>query len=279
MNLASLQTFLAIAEAGSLARASEQLHVTQSTVTARLKGLEQELGRPLFDRGKSGARLTQAGIRFKRYAETMTGLWRQARAETARQGGEETLCNLGCHVDLWPDPGRGLFREILRAQPEATLSAWPGSPTDLDRWLSVGLINAALTFQPIAREGQTIRELRTERLVLYTTRPGSPMRFDPLYVYVDAGEEFARQHDAAYADADIARLSFGCAAWAIEHLLEYGGSAYLPERLARPHLQVGALHLVPGAPDFSRKVFLITNDAAAAAWDWLPAAVDRVAAG
>ena len=53
MNLSNLQTFLEIVETGSLIRASENLNVTQSTITARLKTLEQELGQTLFLRRKS----------------------------------------------------------------------------------------------------------------------------------------------------------------------------------------------------------------------------------
>ena len=55
MNLTSLQTFLAILETGSLVRAADKLNVTQSTVTARLKTLEEELGQVLINRQKSGA--------------------------------------------------------------------------------------------------------------------------------------------------------------------------------------------------------------------------------
>jgi DNA-binding transcriptional LysR family regulator len=47
MNLANLETFLKIVETGSLVRASEALNVTQSTVTARMKSLEDELGQTL----------------------------------------------------------------------------------------------------------------------------------------------------------------------------------------------------------------------------------------
>ena len=74
MNLAALQTFLTIVETGSLVRASEQLNVTQSTVTARLKTLEDELGTRLLNRYKSGTTLTPAGTRLLRYARAMTGL-------------------------------------------------------------------------------------------------------------------------------------------------------------------------------------------------------------
>ena len=276
MNLTALRTFLAIVDTGSLVRASEQLNVTQSTVTARLKGLEEDLGLPLLHRQKSGAQLTAAGNTFKRYAEAMIELWRQAQQEAALPETSETLCNIGCHMDLWPGLGRRLFDEIRSSYPSAAVSAWPGRQTDLDQWFRAGLINAALSYQPSTREGQTTRILRSEAIVLVSTDKDSPIRFDPGYVYVDAGEEFARRHAAAYADASIAKVSFGSAVWALEHLLEHGGSAYLPDRLAAPHQASGRLHALPEAPVFARTVYLITNDAAAATWPWLPDLIEQL---
>ena len=83
MQLSELKTFLAIIETGSLVRASYKLHVTQSTITARLKTLEDSLGQRLVNRTKSGATLTAAGIRLHRYAQTIDELWSQAQQETA----------------------------------------------------------------------------------------------------------------------------------------------------------------------------------------------------
>ena len=275
MYLAALETFLAIVESGSLVRASERLNVTQSTVTARLQGLESDLGQKLLLRQKSGVELTAAGFKFKRYAEAMTGLWRQARQETSLPDSISVVLNLGCQMDLWPGLGREIFNEIYRSHPTTALSVWPGEQVELDRWLGTGLVDAALTYKPETHEQQTIHELIPDQLVLYTTRPGSPMRFDPLYVFVEAGEGFARRHAAAYADADTAKVSYGSAVWALDHLLEHGGSAYLPQRLAEPQLAAGSLTRVADAPVFTRKVYLITNDAAAAAWSWLPELAER----
>lgn len=278
MNLTAVDTFLAIVEAGSLVRASERLNVTQSTVTARLKALEAELGQTLLYRQKSGVSLTSAGFKFKRYAEAMAGLWRQARQETSLPAGIEAVCNMGCQMDLWPALGRLLFGEIRRDHPETALSVWPGEQAELGQWIGTGLIDAALTYRPTTHENRTTHRLRPERLVLVSTRPGSPIRFDPGYVYVDAGEDFGRRHAAAYVDAGTARISFGSAVWALDYLLDHGGSAYLPEQLAARHRAEGALHLLAEAPVFTRSTYLITNDAAAAGWPWLPELVARLAA-
>lgn len=273
MNLSTLKTFLAIVETGSLVRASEHLNVTQSTVTTRLKALETELGQTLIHRNRTPVALTATGLRFKRYAEAMTDLWQQARQETSLPVGVEGMCNLGCHMDLWPSLGQRAFAVFRSRHENAAISAWPGEQTQLDQWLGTGLVDVALSYRVGTHENQVTHTLEPEQLILVSTNPDSPVRFDPGYVYVDGGEEFARRHAASYADASIAQISFGSAVWGLQYILANGGTAYLPERLAQPHLAAGRLHLLAQAPTFSRNVYLITNNARAGEWSWLPEAL------
>ena len=81
MNLNELRTFLEVIETGSLVAASQRLNVTQSTVTARISALEEEVGQKLLHRYKSGAELTSAGFKFRRYAEVMVHGARVALAD------------------------------------------------------------------------------------------------------------------------------------------------------------------------------------------------------
>lgn len=277
MNLVAVNTFLTIVETGSLVRASERLNVTQSTVTARLKSLEAELGQTLLHRQKSGVSLTSNGFRFRRYAEAMIDLWRQAQQETSFPKGVGTVCNLGCHVDLWPQLGRQMLDEIEHDHPSAVLSAWPGNQTLVEQWLATGLIDAAITYRITIHESQTMHTLSEERLILYSTRPDSTPGAEPGYIYVDAGGDFGRRYTAAYASEDFARISFGSAVWAQEYLIEHGGSAYLPESLAVAHCAAGTLHAVTDAPVFTRERYLVTNDKAATGWPWLPGVINRLA--
>ena len=113
MNIVGLQTFVSIVETGSLVRASEQLNVTQSTVTARLRTLEQELGATLLLRHKSGVTLTASGTKLLGYAEIMIGLWRQARQETAPPAGTDR-------------PGQGKGSLILLTFPSLMVSVAQG---------------------------------------------------------------------------------------------------------------------------------------------------------
>ena len=270
MNLSLLHTFLAIVETGKLNRAAQQLNVTQSTVTARLNSLEANIGQTLFHRRKSGAELTSAGFKFERYAQLMNDLWRQAQQETSLPPEIDTVCNIGCHPDLWPGLGRALFEKLRESLPTMATSAWPGEQHDLDRWLGSGLIDIAVCYAPTLRENCTPYSLAEDQLVLVSTTPRDAMRSDPAYVYVDSGEEFRRSHAAAYPDADTPTVTIGSAVWALEYLLRKGGSAYLPRRLVQTHIDEGQLFGVTKVPVFTRRVYLVASNDASNNWHWLP---------
>jgi DNA-binding transcriptional LysR family regulator len=64
MELYQLRGFAAVAEVEHLTRAADRLHVSQPALSAQIKGLEDELGIPLFERGAGGMSLTPAGRRL-----------------------------------------------------------------------------------------------------------------------------------------------------------------------------------------------------------------------
>ncbi len=69
IQLVQVEGFLEVARRGSVSRAAEALFITQPTLTARLHGLERELGTPLFLRTPQGMRLTDAGRAWIPFAE------------------------------------------------------------------------------------------------------------------------------------------------------------------------------------------------------------------
>ena len=268
MNLQELRTFLAIIDTGSLVKASHVLNVTQSTVTARLKSLEDEIGQMLLLRHKSGATLTAAGQRLQRYAETICNLWHQARQDIALPSALSGVCNLACEHDLWPHLGEDFMAHLTQRFPDIGMSIWLGNGAEVARWLDEGKSDLAFTYRAAVSTRQSQAELRPDQLILVSTSPDSPLRFDPGYVFVEAGEAFGRDHALAYADAATARLSFGNAQTAKDHILSVGGSAYLPARMVGAELADGVLFQLDTAPTFQREIYLTYDTAQRAKWNW-----------
>lgn len=88
MNLRQLRTFVAVADAGSFARALGRLHLSQPAASRQIAGLEAELGVLLFDRSGRGIRLTPQGedlLRQSRLVLTDADSLRE-RARALKQG-------------------------------------------------------------------------------------------------------------------------------------------------------------------------------------------------
>ncbi|MDE3135814.1 MAG: LysR family transcriptional regulator [Acidobacteriota bacterium] len=86
MDLAALETFLAVVNSGSFSRAAEILHRTQPAVSIAVRKLEEDLGQPLVVRGSRELKLTDAGRLLVDSTERMLNLREQLRRSIADLG-------------------------------------------------------------------------------------------------------------------------------------------------------------------------------------------------
>ena len=81
LNLSWIDDFMVLAETGNFSRAAEERHMTQPAFSRRIRALEEWLGVELFDRSSQPARLTDAGLWFRKSAQEL-------QAHVARVPGE-----------------------------------------------------------------------------------------------------------------------------------------------------------------------------------------------
>lgn len=97
--LASLIQTLAVAEHLSFYRAAQALGTTQSSVSARIKALEEELGILLFERNTRGVRLTEAGRLFvERVSAGVDQLDHAVKSAGMAASGERGRLRIGIHA-------------------------------------------------------------------------------------------------------------------------------------------------------------------------------------
>ena len=264
MNLDELRTFLAIIETGSFVGAARHLNVTPSTVTARINGLEVKIGQKLLHRQKSGAELTSPGFKFQRYAEVMVQLWGQARAEVSLPKDFDGVCNVGLEFDLWRGLGQRFLHSVRMQAPGVAVALWPGEQRMLDRWLSIGLVDIAFCFAPQPGDAFVSRVLFEDKLVMMSRDAEEQPILDSSYVYVDHGDEFRRQHAAAFPGNITSALTIASSDWALDYIIRTGGMGYLPRRYA----EGSGLHLMAGAPVFARRVYVVEKTETVSRWSW-----------
>jgi LysR family transcriptional activator of nhaA len=103
LNYHHLRYFRVIARELSVTRAAARLNLSASAVSIQLRQLEESLGQTLFERGRGGLRLTEAGRVARDYAETIG------------RAGEELM-------DVMANRAPGAAQQVLRVGAVATLS-------------------------------------------------------------------------------------------------------------------------------------------------------------
>jgi DNA-binding transcriptional LysR family regulator len=110
MTLKQLEVFVAVAETSSFSRGADKTCITQSTASQHIQGLEEELGVKLFDRGRGGAQLTEAGKVFFGRARKILSECDESRSAVRRfLGMEDVILKVGASNT----PGISLIPSML----------------------------------------------------------------------------------------------------------------------------------------------------------------------
>ncbi|MGO4568935.1 LysR family transcriptional regulator [Rhizobium sp. 2YAF20] len=256
MDIELARTFLEIVSTGSFVRAAERLNVAQTTVSARIRNLEQLLGRPLFVRNKAGASLTPAGEQFLRHAPAYVQLWQRTRQQVAVPPGRRAVLTVGSEVTLAEPLLLSWVRWIRQSLPDIALRVHVDVPQDLINQVASGIVDVAIMYAPQHRPGLKIDLLTEEKLVLLTTDPGVERLEETNYVYMDWGPDFVLHHDMNFPDV-TPDLSFDLGPLALSYVLASGGSGYFRMSVAEPYIAAGQLHLVPEMPQYSYPIYAV----------------------
>jgi len=257
MDIEIARTLITVVEAGSFLAAAERLNVTQSTVSARIKELENQLGQRLLERGRHGARPTAAGRQLLRHAGVLVRVWQQARQELGLPESMTRVLGIGAQVSLWERLMSEWIGRIRDRHPELALRAELGSADALMRQVTEGTLDIAVVYTPRSGPGLVVRPLFNEELLMVSDRPDHEPSPGPDYVFCDWGPEFQADHARAFPDAMVPGLSVNAGTVGLAYVLGHGGAIYVPRRLAEPHFAAGRLFPVKDAPAFQRPAYVV----------------------
>lgn len=145
MNLNRIEAFLAVADNGNISRAAAQLGVAQSVLSRHVKGFEQEIGAPLFERTGRGVAMTAAAERLAPRLRAALLEMEQATAEaadaSAQPGGVVRLGVVPSAVH--PLVGM-LYQRVHASLPRIQLQFTEGFSGMLDKEVATGALDLAV---------------------------------------------------------------------------------------------------------------------------------------
>lgn len=150
MNYKHLYYFWTVAKAGSIARASEQLHLTPQTISGQLSLFESVLGETLFDRSRRRFALTDAGRTVLGYAEEIFSLGKELEEVLHhRPGGRPLQFRVGVSDAVPKALAYKLIEPALRATQNSRIVCREGKVAGLMAELAIHQLDIVIADSPM----------------------------------------------------------------------------------------------------------------------------------
>lgn len=256
MNIDLIATFIDLCDTRSFHRSAARLGVTQSTVSGRLRALEQALGCRLLERSRAGVELTTEGLRFEPHARALRLGWATA-AQAVKGAGEAALAlRIGIQHDLLGDAAPSWVAALQGAAAGAALYVEADYSTQMCADVTAGALDLAIHFTPRPHPDlyfETLGEVAycmvsTDAAALADVRPES-------YILANYAPAFAATHAALLPFLSAGAVSSGQNAVIRALVSALGGSAYVLRETARDMERAGIASPVARAPRIGQPVY------------------------
>lgn len=177
MEIRHLQTFIAIAELGSFTKAAEYLGYAQSTITAHIQILENELGEILFDRLGKKIILTNVGKELIPYAKQMLEVYKDIKNITTESNCVSGDLVIGAGESLSVYRLGKILKEYKKNFPRVNIILKNSICSDLRRRLCTGEMDIVFTIEPQIVDKDLIVQKLKDEAMLIIGEPGADLEF------------------------------------------------------------------------------------------------------
>jgi LysR family transcriptional regulator, nitrogen assimilation regulatory protein len=148
MDIKQLRALITVAETGSVTKAANLLHIVQPAVSRQLRLLEEDVGTPLFARGRYGMEVTEAGAVFVEHARRALAELDRARSELRVSDGVSGTVTVGLLPSTCDLLASDLVAGVASRYPAIRLRVLMGYTGTLQNWLEQNETDAALLYDP-----------------------------------------------------------------------------------------------------------------------------------
>ncbi|NDW22249.1 LysR family transcriptional regulator [Alteromonas hispanica] len=256
MDIRFLTTFIEVTKTRHFGKAAENLYLTQSAVSARIKLLEEYFHTTLFIRQRNSIQLTQSGEKLLPYARQLCNTLSDAKQELQVQSSEYAVCGA---TQLASD----LFLPHVLANlhthfPDWSVKADVLTLDTLSRQLHERVTDLAFSTEPLKSEDVNSVVLFEQPLGLYRVGKSSDSINAEEFVAIDWGAKARDWLLTAYPQLRDAKLRTNSLSLALNNLCEEGGIAVLPANIETQLRGRAEVTLIASIDNTSLKVYLHT---------------------
>lgn len=256
-----IDTFMDLLDSQSFNRTADRMGVTQSTISARIKALEEAVGAKLFHRSRAGTEPTTEALRFAPHARILRQEWTLARRSVEKRGAVALTLRISIQNDLAHAQLGPLVADLRKLLPQTAFYIEPDYSTQMCADLVTGAQDFGVMFSPKAQPSLYFESVGTIPYRLISTHARRLADVDPeTYIMAHFSPAFEASHRSALPQLSAAPVSAGQSS-AIESLLrEMGGSGYVMEHRARTMVETGGFDWVSDAPVLLQPVYAAMHE-------------------
>lgn len=256
-----IDTFLDLMDSRSFNRTADRMGVTQSTVSARIKALEDEVGARLFQRSRAGTEPTTEALRLAPHARILRQEWTLARRSVERRGSTALTLRISIQNDLAHAQLGPLVGDLRKLLPQTAFYIEPDYSTQMCADLITGAQDFGVMFSPKAQPSLYFESVGVIPYRLISSHARKLSEVDPeRYIMAHFSPAFETAHRSALPSLSAALVSAGQSS-AIESLLrEMGGSGYVMEPRAKAMVAGGGFDWVSDAPVLDQPVYAAMHE-------------------
>lgn len=259
MQIELIDTFLDLIETRSFHRTAERLHVTQSTVSARVQSLETSVGARLFVRSRAGTDLSTEGLKFEVHARGLRHAWTEAQRAVVPSGTAAVVLRIGIQNDLAAGNIGDWVQNFRKSLPECAFYIEPDYSAQMCKDIDRGALDFAVVYSPQALPDLHIASAGEVKYRLISNEGAKKADLSPLrYIrgaYSAAFDETHRQVMAAFGEA---LLASGANAAVAGLLATMGGAGFVLEETATRMIANG-FHAVEDVEPISQPIFAVMH--------------------
>lgn len=250
MDIDLLRTFLEVYRTRHFGQAADNLFVTQSAVSARIKLLEETLGVPLFTRSRSNIQLTPMGQRFLCYAESIVTTRNRARQDVAAEQEDAVLLAVGGVPSLWDIVLQSWLDCVYAGFTDVHVNAEVTSSEVILRRLLDGTLDLGFFFEAPQEGGLQAVPTMSVPLVLVCSRPGVSVTeaLGKDYVLVDWAPPSVSRTPSTIPTCRCPACAWGSGGWRATSCSHRAGRPIWPSPWSRASWPMAAFIVSPGPP-------------------------------
>jgi DNA-binding transcriptional LysR family regulator len=175
MEIRQLKSFQTVANLLSFHKAADQLHYAQSSVSAQVQALEEELGVQLFERLGKRVQLTPTGIQLLQYANKILALTNEAQSEVAENKNPAGSLTIRIPESFGVHRLPPIIKEFHTRFPEVQLQFITCAHEGLEKDLRKGITDLAFLLTDALSASDLIAETIGFEAVVLVSSPGNAL--------------------------------------------------------------------------------------------------------